>query len=660
LKSVIQLNHPNPSANTNSYGYDPLGNLIGLTDENTHTTRNLFDVMNEPVQKILPDQSLTETRQYDAAGNLQSLTHFNGVTTTYTYDTLNRLLSRSTSGEPTVSFTYTSTGKYLTSAVGSHITYYTYDSLDRLITKATPQGTLNYTFYPTGQVESIASSHASGASVSYSYDDLNRLSTVVDNRLPGQNTTTYTYDPASNVATVKYPNGLTSTFTYDPLNRLTAMSTPVSSYSYQLGPTGNRTSATEGNGRSLTWNYDGIYRLTNETISGDPTKNNGSVSYGLDPVGNRLSETSSLLGINSGSFGYNADDQISSEAYDANGNVLSASGIVYTYDSQNHMTSTTGNGKVITMAYDAFGNRVAKSVNGVTTRYLVEDDVNPTGLPQVLEETAGGSSGGTVQRVYTYGLQRISQFQFFDNLWTASFYGYDGAGSVRQLTNATGVVTDEYEYDAYGNSFTKQGTTPNNYLYRGEQYDADLGLYYLRARYYNPVTGRFMSRDPWKGFLFDAKTLHKYLYVGSNPVNYVDPRGRDLFEYAMESNAAIPEARLVSIYGCVASASFTAASLILAQSAPNWTGYAGIGGAVVGCVTLLPVPTAAVEGSPVLQLALTAANYGFCGVSIWGVVQDLNDLVEGKTNAATALVDTLGSLTGCVGAHLGALIDGEK
>ena len=179
------------------------------------------------------------------------------------------------------------------------------------------------------------------------------------------------------------------------------------------------------------------------------------------------------------------------------------------------------------------------------------------------------------------------------------------------------------------------------------------------ARYYNPSTGRFMSRDPWKGFLFDAKTLHKYLYVGSNPVNYVDPRGRDLFEYSIMSNAAIPEARLVSIYGCVASASFTAASLILAQSAPNWTGYAGIGGAVVGCVTLLPVPTAAVEASPVLQMALTVANYGFCGVSIWGVVQDLNDLVEGKTNAATTLVDTLGSLVGCVGTHLGALIDSE-
>src|SRR5208337_3257150 len=97
--------------NTNSYGYDPLGNLIGLTDANTHTTQNLFNVLNEQVQEILPDQTLTETRSYDAAGNLVSLTHFNGVTTTFTYDPINRLITRTTPGEPTVSYTYSPTGK---------------------------------------------------------------------------------------------------------------------------------------------------------------------------------------------------------------------------------------------------------------------------------------------------------------------------------------------------------------------------------------------------------------------------------------------------------------------------------------------------------------------------------------------------------------------
>ena len=389
-------------------------------------------------------------------------------------------------------------------------------------------------------METIVSSNPNGVSVAYAYDELNRLSMVVDNRLQGQNTTTYSYDNASNVATVATPNQLTASFTYDSMNRLTAMNAGTASYSYQLGPTGNRTSATEGNGRSLTWNYDGIYRLTSETINSDPANNNGSAAYGLDPVGNRLSANSTLSTLTSGSWTFNAnDEQVSSESYDANGNTLTAGGKIYTYDAENHMTSMTSGSTAVTLVYDAFGNRVAKTVNGVTTKYLVEDDVNPTGLPQVLEETVNGA----VQRVYTYGLQRISEYQMVSGTWTASYYGYDGAGSVRQLTNSAGAVTDSYEYDAFGNSFTKTGSTPNNYLYRGEQYDSDLGLYYLRARYYNPVTGRFVSRDPEDGIATDPATLHKYLYAGGDPVNKKDPTGRDFVEVALiDVNLAVRQA----------------------------------------------------------------------------------------------------------------------
>jgi len=213
-------------------------------------------------------------------------------------------------------------------------------------------------------------------------------------------------------------------------------------------------------------------------------------------------------------------------------------GKTFTYDSENHMTSMTSESTFITMKYDAFGNRVSKTVNGVTTQYLVEDDVNPTGYPQVVEELTGPIGAGVVTRTYTYGLQRISQ-----NLsptvtgnatWTPSFYGYDGFGTVRQLTDTAGAPTDTYEYDAYGNFFTKTGTTPNNYLYRGEQYDSDLGLYYLRARYYNTGTGRFVSMDPENGIPTDPKTLHKYVYGGGDPVNALDPTGHmALTDYAL-------------------------------------------------------------------------------------------------------------------------------
>jgi RHS repeat-associated protein len=383
-------------------------------------------------------------------------------------------------------------------------------------------------------VETIQSSNAHGVSAAYTWDDQNRLQTVVDNNLPGNNLTTYSYDNASNVATVKIPNGLTSTFTYDALNRLTELSTPpVADYKYTLGLTGNRTNATEQSGRTLQWSYDNIYRLTGETIAGDPSNNgadNGSATYTLDPVGNRTSATSTLSGIDPIAGSYNPNDQLSTESYDANGNVIATGGMSYTYDSENHMLTASGNGKVVTMIYDAFGNRVAKTVNGVTTQYLVEDDVNPTGYPQVVEELVGPIGSGVVTRQYTYGLQRISEnlspAVTGNSTWTPSFYVYDGGGSVRNLTNTAGVITDSYEYDAFGNSFTKVGTTPNNYLYRGEQYDSDLGLYCLRARYYNAGTGRFMSRDPEDGYAKDPASLHKYLYAKGDPLNRFDPSGR--------------------------------------------------------------------------------------------------------------------------------------
>jgi RHS repeat-associated protein len=94
-----------------------------------------------------------------------------------------------------------------------------------------------------------------------------------------------------------------------------------------------------------------------------------------------------------------------------------------------------------------------------------------------------------------------------------------------QRTDGTGT----FDYDAWGNAVNTTGSTPNLCLYRGEQYDPDLNLYYLRARYFNPLTGRFLSRDPAEGHAIDPQTLHRYLYVGADPVNRIDPSGRDFF-----------------------------------------------------------------------------------------------------------------------------------
>jgi RHS repeat-associated protein len=289
----------------------------------------------------------------------------------------------------------------------------------------------------------------------------------------------------------------------------------------------------------LNWTYDKIYRLTNEAVSNDPANKNGSVNYLLDPVGNRKSSTSTLSGVTPESFTYTVDDELTTDLYDNNGNTTVSGANSFTYDSENELK--TMNGGAVTLLYDGDGNRVAKTVGGVTTRYLV-DDVNPTGLPQVVEETVNG----VVQRQYSYGLQLISESQFVNNAWTPSFYETDGTGSVRQLTNSAGQITDTYDYDAFGNEVNSTGTTPNNYLYRGEQYDADLGLYYLRARYYNPTNGRFLNVDPQA-----SEGQRRYQYAAADPVNGMDPTGNEaLTEFLLLQFRPLP-----------------------IMSWPNWCGY---------------------------------------------------------------------------------------
>jgi RHS repeat-associated protein len=141
-----------------------------------------------------------------------------------------------------------------------------------------------------------------------------------------------------------------------------------------------------------------------------------------------------------------------------------------------------------------------------------------------------------VQRTYTYGVQRISENQFFNNAWVASFYEYDGEGSVRQLTSSAGTQTDAYEYDAFGNEINHTGTTANNYLYRGEQWDSDLSLYYLRARYYNPLTGRFLSVDSQAD-----EGQRRYEYAAADPANGMDPTGdADVIEFELLQFRPVP------------------------------------------------------------------------------------------------------------------------
>jgi RHS repeat-associated protein len=231
-------------------------------------------------------------------------------------------------------------------------------------------------------------------------------------------------------------------------------------------------------------------------------------------VGNRLNRASSVSPVPNQAPTFDANDRLESDTYDANGNIKISNGNGYNYDFENHLTSTN-NG--VTIVYDGDGNRVSKTAGGVTTNYLVDTN-NLTGYAQVVEEIQGGS----VVKTYTYGHDLISQHVAGGSV---SFYGYDGHGSVRNLTDSSAQVTDTYTYDAFGNLIESSGVTANSYLFAGEQFDVDLGFYYNRARYLNVETGRFVSMDTYEGSVYDPESLHKYTYANNDPVNRIDPSG---------------------------------------------------------------------------------------------------------------------------------------
>jgi RHS repeat-associated protein len=179
---------------------------------------------------------------------------------------------------------------------------------------------------------------------------------------------------------------------------------------------------------------------------------------------------------------------------------------------------TEDNGQVsstVSYAYDADGNRVQTTADGQVTQYVVD---NNGSLSQVVAEL-DQDDGLLVS--YLHGDDLISQSRG----GATHYYHYDGLGSTRALSDQTAVVTDSYDYEAFGELLGQTGSTENNYLYTGEQIDPNTGNYYLRARFYNPGSGRFLSMDSFEGVPQDPVTLHKYLYGNGDPVNVIDPNG---------------------------------------------------------------------------------------------------------------------------------------
>jgi RHS repeat-associated protein len=380
----------------------------------------------------------------------------------------------------------------------------------------------------------------------------------------------------------------------------------------------------------VSYTLDNQYRLTQETISGEANPLlNGTSDWEYDLVGNRLSQLSDIDQILNASetysdnncsspahraparltpsrcFGADAEHRpstrgcaswLDSHDYDSNGNTIRSAQLQQasvtlhdTYDWRNRLiTRQRSDGTIIEIVYDGFGDRMEKTVRNASflilnsTKFLVDRN-NLTGYAQVVEEIG---QGGELQVIYTYGLDLISQDRRDDDLsgnFTQSYYLYDGLGSIRALTDSTGAITDTYTYDAWGvlinqtSSLTRP--TSNAFRFTGEQWDEDLGMYFLRARYLNVSTGRFHTMDTFEGVTTDPVTLHKYLYANANPISYIDPSGNlSLGETAMVGAIVgiLSKLAVVSYKGIIGGKNYTTGGILyeLAEGA----GYGALGG----------------------------------------------------------------------------------
>ncbi len=559
-----------PAAYTTSYTYDAFGKILTVTDPLGHKAANTYDAKEEltsytdrdgnqtvydysstgKLLKTVRGDGSTISNTYDANGNLTVRTDGNGNQTAFAYDALDRVSSVTDALSRTTAYAYDGNGnRILDTAPDAETVSRTYDVAGRLTGVAysdaqTPAVTYQYdeTGRRTGMTDGTAdgstwiydslgrlttAKNGAGQAVSYSYD-LRGLPTGIiypnnksitrvydkDGRLTSvkdwlKNTTSFKYDADGNLLDTTYPNGWTGAYQYDKNDRVTGIdykkgNSGLLSFSYTRTNAGLLASEALNSGTPTTYSYDGVLRLVDVS---------NQVAYTYDDADRVIAMPAVVT------LAYDDADQLSTAdggtfSYDRRANRISfapnsGTTLTFTYDGANRLTGYEGTA-TCTYAYDGDGLRVSKTPTGGTTEAYVWD--RRTRLPAILAD--GGS-------YYIYGPAGMPLEQV-NGSGAAFFYHADQLGSIRMITDSKGATAATYTYDVYGNtvSSTNPGQVSNPFGYAGAYSDAESGLLYLRARYYDPSTAQFISGDP----LF-SRTAHRYVYANASPLNLVDPTG---------------------------------------------------------------------------------------------------------------------------------------
>jgi RHS repeat-associated protein len=498
--------------NETTFCYDPESNLTVLSNALGHAYSYTFDAVNRTKTFLYPDAS-TESYVYDANDNLTGLTNRSGQVITAAYDEGNRLATKTWEGSTNVVFSsgYDDANRLLTvvrtksGVVESAITN-TWNAADRITQQCQGAFAVGYGYDAAGNVTNV--SYPSGLNLAYSYDALNRISSIRDST----NATalaTYEFDAAGRPTKRSLENGTETVYAWDAANRVTNMILRVTalptnmlwSAAYGYDVVGNRTWVKNKNGRGDVYQYDATYQVTGVKYDvDDPTVGYSSatnpsrtVTYNWDALGNRSSVVDNG---NSTSYSVSTLNQYSSVGgtnltYDTRGNLTGDGVWTFSYDHENHLILASKNGTTASYTYDGLGRRISKTVNGTTTRYVYSGS-------NLIEER-GGSGMVLATYVYEGGVDRPVKVAKSGNVYC---FQRDVLGNVIALVNASGQIAEQYTFDVFGQPTIKDGSgnvlssalTP--FLFTGREWDSEIGLYHYRARAYSPSLGRFLQADP--------------------------------------------------------------------------------------------------------------------------------------------------------------------
>ena len=449
-----------------------------------------------------------------------------------------------------------------------------YDDVSGRVTKETTKLTKNkdvvknYSYDSAGNKSAFAVKVGDDTKLSlqYIYDGESKLTSVTDEK--GNQVVGYDYDTDGNLSERTVAgNNLTTTYAYDYQNHLTSLKNQtskgvISEYTSEYLTNGQKAKETadtmdedgKKSKKTATYTYDLLGRITKETKTGSE-----DISYTYDSNNNRKEMK---VGNKVTAYKYNKNDELlrtdtlntdteedSVVIYknDKNGNQLATvnryeipgdkkdstyvdidvtlgdnrlnENVVNHYNALNQLTQTLTKNYKVSFTYDAEGLRTSKTVNGEKTVFVWDGD-------QLVMEL---SESGKVQKRYIRGNDRgyDSNLVYADKGTGTEkqYYVTDPHGNVIQLTDESGAVIKTYEYDSFGNEVNPDRKDENPFRYCGEYYDKETEEIYLRARYYQPVVGRFLIRDSYTGEEDEPLRLHLYAYCGNDGVNSVDPSG---------------------------------------------------------------------------------------------------------------------------------------